>query len=587
MADYKAQATGNWSATGTWSGGVVPPNAAGHNVYANNFTVTLDQDINVASIRTDAGGSVSAVAGGGFSNTVAGRNVTANLISGTTTCLVSSHTSGTLTLTGNSTGGAAVNAYGLSLTGAGGATVINGNVSGGTTGTGSNGVNIATVNHASLTVNGTVTGGSAVAGTSIGVSIGASTCPLTVTGAITAGTVASSNTGVVSASTGSHTFQGGVVHTSIGATCISLTGAGHTSTFTGGISGPAAGLSISSSGANITDTFTPTGAGPFQHGFSFSPSGTGTCSFAFPAAYAFPAAATTNYWTLTANAAGASITGSVAGTITSANTSGSVCAVSGVGTVNVTATKVNGSSGGASNAGIFNHTAGAFNLFSDSEGGTGSPTAHAVLHAGVAAVFKQDGIAYGCTGNSGCPAVASASVLTTGSIWVRKVQGNNYPNGPTNPAVAVNLTNNSTFMFFDEEVTGSGGVAGISGRHFIRAAASTKSFTLRDGNAGTAYVLNNTGGAADHAATTDVRDGTVYASGSRTGTLKVPPVGSVALGVQTDNTVGTAGLSPTDLLGADVIAGLDTLTDPDIVDRLTNVSTVKTTGDQLANLTSA
>jgi len=45
----------------------------------------------------------------------------------------------------------------------------------------------------------------------------------------------------------------------------------------------------------------------------------------------------------------------------------------------------------------------------------------------------------------------------------------------------------------------------------------------------------------------DVRDGIVYATGSLTGTLKVPPPSAVGVGVPTDNTVGTAVISVTDM----------------------------------------
>ena len=48
-------------------------------------------------------------------------------------------------------------------------------------------------------------------------------------------------------------------------------------------------------------------------------------------------------------------------------------------------------------------------------------------------------------------------------------------------------------------------------------------------------------------ATTDVREGTTYADGALTGTLIVPPTGSVALGVPVDNGVGTAMISITDM----------------------------------------
>jgi hypothetical protein len=62
MALRYAVATGNWSNTATWNGGTLPTSA--DDVYANNFTVTIDQNITVLSLRNTAGSP--AVAGGKF-----------------------------------------------------------------------------------------------------------------------------------------------------------------------------------------------------------------------------------------------------------------------------------------------------------------------------------------------------------------------------------------------------------------------------------------------------------------------------------------------------------------------------------------
>jgi hypothetical protein len=62
MALRYAVANGNWSNTATWDGGTLPTSA--DDVYANNFTVTIDQDITVLSLRNAAG--APAVAGGIF-----------------------------------------------------------------------------------------------------------------------------------------------------------------------------------------------------------------------------------------------------------------------------------------------------------------------------------------------------------------------------------------------------------------------------------------------------------------------------------------------------------------------------------------
>jgi uncharacterized Zn-binding protein involved in type VI secretion len=62
MAVRYAVATGNWSDTATWNGGTLPTSA--DDVYSNGFTVTIDQDINVTTLRNTA--QSPAIAGGGF-----------------------------------------------------------------------------------------------------------------------------------------------------------------------------------------------------------------------------------------------------------------------------------------------------------------------------------------------------------------------------------------------------------------------------------------------------------------------------------------------------------------------------------------
>ena len=77
----------------------------------------------------------------------------------------------------------------------------------------------------------------------------------------------------------------------------------------------------------------------------------------------------------------------------------------------------------------------------------------------------------------------------------------------------------------------------------------------------------------------DVRDGVDYgASLEFTGSLAVPSSDNVRKGVAIDNTIGTADLTAEDFLDA-----IATSTN-DIAIRLRNVSTVQTTGDQIANL---
>jgi len=79
----------------------------------------------------------------------------------------------------------------------------------------------------------------------------------------------------------------------------------------------------------------------------------------------------------------------------------------------------------------------------------------------------------------------------------------------------------------------------------------------------------------------DVRYGTTYAaSPTRTGTLRVPLPQYVSQGVLTDNTVGTAYLSASDVWN---VLTSSMTTAGSIGERLKNASTVQTTGDQLAS----
>lgn len=77
----------------------------------------------------------------------------------------------------------------------------------------------------------------------------------------------------------------------------------------------------------------------------------------------------------------------------------------------------------------------------------------------------------------------------------------------------------------------------------------------------------------------NVRSGTAYgASGELTGTLAVPSPSNVRKGVSTDATIGTA-----EVTGEDIITALNSSSNP-LAERLRNVATVQTTGDQIAAL---
>lgn len=86
MANVYAVKTGNWSDTTVWNTGALPTTA--DDVYSNGFTVTINQNVTVLSIRSRSASGIAA--GGGFvlssSNTV--DLTSGGLIGGTGTCLL-------------------------------------------------------------------------------------------------------------------------------------------------------------------------------------------------------------------------------------------------------------------------------------------------------------------------------------------------------------------------------------------------------------------------------------------------------------------------------------------------------------------
>lgn len=166
MANYRAVATGNWSAGATWGGGAVPPDAAGHNIYSNGFTVTIDQNVNV-NLLTNApitasfvGGGTSAVTGGVFnvsSSSVSSivANITGQGANGSYALNFTAPTPATLNLTGNLTSIQAGNGSGVVNLGGTGALTVMGNITGGASnGAAANAINVT--NGGTLVVNSSV-----------------------------------------------------------------------------------------------------------------------------------------------------------------------------------------------------------------------------------------------------------------------------------------------------------------------------------------------------------------------------------------------------------------------------------------------
>ena len=97
MAIRYAVANGNWSNTATWNGGTLP--TASDDVFANNFTVVIDQNIDVLSLRNTANTTPSITVGGVFEHISGGFTINVqSLIRGLNQLITYNHTSGINTL---------------------------------------------------------------------------------------------------------------------------------------------------------------------------------------------------------------------------------------------------------------------------------------------------------------------------------------------------------------------------------------------------------------------------------------------------------------------------------------------------------
>jgi len=243
MPNRWAVTNGNWSVASTWSGSIIP--TASDDVYSNNFTVTVDQNVTVLSLRN--GASAPIVAGGTFAlaNGVT-VTVTTGLISSTGT-LSRITGSDSATIIGNIASGAGI---GINLSQSANLT-ITGSISGGT------GTGIIAINHASsgtLNFTGSIRGGTGINTHGITLSSSGS---IVVTGSITGGT--STGAGINSTSTStilvSGSVQAGTGNSGIGSSAAS------TIQIIGPISSSTSSPGVQSTGASAINVFT----GPFYN----------------------------------------------------------------------------------------------------------------------------------------------------------------------------------------------------------------------------------------------------------------------------------------------------------------------------------
>jgi len=280
MANVYAITNGNWSAGATWNTGVVPTSA--DDVFTNNFTVNMDVNATVLSLRNTA--SAPIVAGGSFNFNTAGVTVSATstsaaLSAGATNLITVTATTGTVTLSLGSATSTAVQCF--SHTGAcnftlngiryittasnvvsiakssSGTITITGDIFGSATANANNSHGLSSSNGNTIVI-GNVFGGSATSGTSCH-GILQTAGNVTVTGNVTGGSQTSFHGISLTGAASQFTINGNVTGGS-GATAYGINFGGTLGTVNGNVTGGggtlAAGINTTTGGVNVTGNVT-------------------------------------------------------------------------------------------------------------------------------------------------------------------------------------------------------------------------------------------------------------------------------------------------------------------------------------------
>ena len=255
MATITSLATGNWSAGGTWVGGV-KPGVGDTAVIAAGHVVTIDEDVSCTLIKSASTGYCAV--------TSAPRTITANILSDTGHSgggvLRCSHATGTVTIAGDVTAGPS---RGVDNS-AGGTVTISGTCTGGTA---SNAFGVQNTSSGTVNITTCIGGSGSAAYGAYNTSSGTITIT-TCTGGITAYGVSNVGSGTITITTstgGSGNNAHGAYNS--GAGTINIT------TCTGGSGSSAYGAANASSGTINIVTSTG-GNGPSAHGAGNTASGT-------------------------------------------------------------------------------------------------------------------------------------------------------------------------------------------------------------------------------------------------------------------------------------------------------------------------
>ena len=177
-------------------------------------------------------------------------------------------------------------------------------------------------------------------------------------------------------------------------------------------------------------------------------------------------------------------------------------------------------------------TAGVHTINSNCFGGTSSGS-HGITLLNATATINGS-----CTGGNVAGSHAY-SISTSTATFNGSVIGSSASSG----SFAINVADSASNVVVSQMTFGTLGSVPVSG--FVKFKNAGPTVTILKANNTNQQLVDPV--TTDIPIAGDVRDGVTYASGSLTGTLKVPPATAVSVGVPVDNTVGTAVITITDM----------------------------------------
>jgi hypothetical protein len=502
MAIRKAVATGNWSASATWDGGTIP--SLEDTVYANSYTVTIDQAINLTGSTVDQSGSfipghIYEIVSLGTTNFA----LTANaIVPGTnaTTAVAVTAAIGTIfqaVNAGTATTGTArrvgallnyVNTPISVVTGGGFTMSGNHNITGAYIQAGS--ANCLTfTSTATSTLAACRATGSAFNQSTRAISFG-STGTLTLNGIIALGGRVTGTT----VANGGHAIE----NTSTGTIDII-----NASTLTGGVGAFAFALNNNSTGAVTITSSTLSG----------------------------------NTGRALNNESGGSVT-VTSSTITGGSGNQTLAHGinnAGTGTITIASSTLTGGSVGVAH-GLNNNSTGSITITSSTAAGGSGVGCYGINNASTGTITATTSTLTAGSGTTahGLNNFSTGTIVSTGDITAT-----NSAHGLASASTAASVKVSGSF------IGSANGTAAIYASKFL-VDPTPATAKIRQAKNGTStysdfFTADNS---LTQAVPADVRSGTVYADGNLTGTCAVPAAGSVALGVPVDATTGTAALTP-------------------------------------------